>query len=197
MRDRLNKEYNNAFNAVKSDEFAEVAALYVLACAIKNKDYQLLRRYIIRLAPVEAQRYERNIRQVLESLGEATRAPSEAEKKDDLLNAMRGLLRRTKYPLSELARKLNARLKKARFVLWWDERSKRLVPGLYCETMETALAALLFSRFASPEAIAICARCGNTFIRKKRMQRFCSLRCGNADRKARQRAAQDGKGEKA
>src|SRR5580765_7114451 len=52
VRDRLNLEWNNAFRGMKSEDFEELVGLYVLAYAIKNKDGQLVRRYIARMAPV-------------------------------------------------------------------------------------------------------------------------------------------------
>jgi hypothetical protein len=128
---------------------------------------------------------EKRLGELLRALGESKAKNGVVEKMEGL-RAVKGLLRRTKYPLSELGRELNRGVKQARFVLW-VERESVFAPGLYCDNMTTALATALFSQVASPQSVAICERCGNHFTRTKRAQRFCSLRCGNADRKARQR----------
>jgi hypothetical protein len=104
-------------------------------------------------------------------------------------SVVKSLARRIRFPLSEVSRQLNGRLRKATFVVWWADRDKKLFPGIFCEEMETAFAAMLVSRVASPEGLAVCQRCGKRFVRKKRIQRYCTLRCGNAARKSRQRAS--------
>jgi hypothetical protein len=138
--------------------------------------------------PVRAAHAEQNISNLLAELdSRKPKRASESGKVKYLEIAVRNLFKRTRHPLSELSRELNEKARRARFVLWWVETEKRFAPGLYCDDIATALATALFSRVVSPQAVAICERCGNQFIRTKRPQRFCSLRCGNADRKARQR----------
>ena len=58
---------------------------------------------------------------------------------------------RVRHPLSEVSKELNGRLKNVRFVIWWSECERKLLPGLFCEDMTTALAAVLFSRIASTQ----------------------------------------------
>jgi len=103
---------------------------------------------------------------------------------------VRSVARRIRFPLSEIARQLNARLRQAKFVIWWVERERKFAPGIFCEDAATAFAALLVAHVASPEGLGVCERCGTRFSRKKRIQRYCSLRCGNAARKSRQRAGE-------
>ena len=104
------------------------------------------------------------------------------------LQIVRSLARRIRFPLSEIARQLNARLRQVKFVIWWVERERKFAPGFFCENAAIAFAALLVASVASPEGLGVCERCGARFSRKKRIQRYCSLRCGNAARKSRQRA---------
>jgi hypothetical protein len=88
----------------------------------------------------------------------------------------------------ELSREINRWLRGARVVLWWPRKDKRLTLGLYCEKAETALASTVLATIDVPQGIAVCVRCGSYFMRIKRGQKYCKLRCGNADRKARERA---------
>lgn len=90
-------------------------------------------------------------------------------------------------PDKHISQELNRKVRAARFVLWRTQAEGKFVPGLYCDDIRVALAALIFTRIVSPQALAVCERCGNPFERTKRVQRFCSLRCGNADRQARLR----------
>lgn len=90
-------------------------------------------------------------------------------------------------PLPELSRKLNRRLQSVRLVIWWVMQSQIPAPGLFCPDIETALFALTFSRIASPQGWSVCLRCSASFMRTRRDQKYCSLRCGGATRKARER----------
>ncbi|HXX17225.1 MAG TPA: CGNR zinc finger domain-containing protein [Candidatus Eremiobacteraceae bacterium] len=181
--ERVNSEFNQAFNAISKDALTELKALVLLFQAIGNKSHDDLKSYIKRKAPIEAARNEQLIAGLLAKLGEKKPSTDSAAKENYLANAVRSLWRRTRHPLSELGRQLNAHARLARFVIWWDESAKKFSPGLYCTDFVTALAIALFFRDA-----AICERCGTWFIpTSKKPQRFCSLRCGNADRKARQR----------
>lgn len=86
-----------------------------------------------------------------------------------------------------LSDELNIPLKRARFVFWTPKKSGGLIPGLYCDDAFVALVALLASHVNSPQSFSVCARCQKPFYSVKRDQKFCSTRCGNAERKARQR----------
>jgi hypothetical protein len=76
--------------------------------------------------------------------------------------------------------------------IWWDRRTDTLSPGVLVGSFVEALYVLLVLSLASSESVAVCARCGKRFSRTKTSQDFCSLRCGNAARKARQREKQKG-----
>jgi hypothetical protein len=185
----INREFNQAFKTVSEEALNELKALVFLITAIQTRSRGQLREYVKRKAPMEAARAEKHMTEVLaqQSGGKPTLA-GESEKVKYLENAVRSLFRRIRFPLSELSRQLNTQARHVQFVLWWVEKEERFAPGLYCDNMATALAAALFSRIESAKGMAVCQRCGNPFTRTKRAQRFCSLRCGNADRKARERA---------
>ena len=88
----------------------------------------------------------------------------------------------------ELSREINRWLLGARVVLWWRRKDKQLTLGLYCEKTETAFASAVLTTIDVPQGLGICVRCRSHFLRTKRGQKYCKLRCGNADRKARERA---------
>ena len=148
---------------------------------LPDKDRSDLKAFL-ELIPIQTLSPKR----VLEYMRRKTRF--EKERVWNVQWAKQTLRERMRYPLAELAAQLNQRMAKARFVMWWVDKEKKFAPGIYCPDLSTALAASLVSHIAAPKAVAICERCENRFIRTKSVQRFCSLRCGNADRKARQRA---------
>jgi hypothetical protein len=92
-------------------------------------------------------------------------------------------------PHGELLLQLNRWVRGARFVMYLDRKQARLLPGLYCPDPGTGLAALIFNRVPTPKGLAVCRRasCRKSFLRTRSGQQYCSLRCGNADRKARER----------
>jgi hypothetical protein len=51
-------------------------------------------------------------------------------------------------------------LSKARFVVWWSDVGKKLVPGLYCPDIVTALYALAMWSSGTAGGWAICQKCG-------------------------------------
>jgi hypothetical protein len=97
-------------------------------------------------------------------------------------------------PAREFAIHVNSRIAKVRPVVWWDRREQQIAPGLYCRDTTTALFCQLVATLDTPQGWAVCARptCGKPFIRSRRTQQYCSLRCGAAGRMAhmRQRKAQ-------
>jgi hypothetical protein len=74
-------------------------------------------------------------------------------------------------------------------MVWWNETTKTLEPGLYAgESFSDALFALLYLSLQSSEGPAICGRCTKRFTRTKTTQIFCSAKCSASQRKARQRS---------
>lgn len=92
--------------------------------------------------------------------------------------------------IAELLMQLNRWVSKAKLVIYMGRVRQQPLPGLYCPDVSTGLAAMVFSRLPNPAGLGVCRRpsCGKTFLRIRRGQQYCSLRCGNADRKARERA---------
>ena len=182
-REEINEAFNEAFKTVSEDALIDLKALVFLLQAIESRSSETLKTYVKWKAPLEALRSEKHISKILGELCDGKPARDSTNKDKYLLSAVRSLFRRVRYPLSEFCRQLNAHARLAQFVIWWDESRKKFVPGLYCKNMATALAIGLFFRQAG-----VCVRCQNWFIpTSKKPQRFCSLRCGNADRKSRQR----------
>jgi hypothetical protein len=189
---KLEREYN----VVPEKKRAELMALLRLTQAIQTRKLVDLAAYVVLQSGADSQRWLAQERELRKTLGRGDKnwpIPGKekvAKYEDESVNR---LIKRARHPISEVSRQLNRWLRRVRFVIWWSERETRLMPGLYCQDMATALAALLFSRVASTKGLAVCERCGKRFVRTRRGQRFHSGRCGDADRKARQRAKQKGK----
>lgn len=184
-RTQIDKEFNQAFKRVSEAARNELLAIYILAVAIRRQSREGLQQYAKLKVGAEANR-AKEMAKLLAELGEPTKVEA-SEKKEALEKAVAEWRGRLRYPISELSRELNKLVRGVRFVLWWVERTKNFAPGLYCDSASAALATALFSSIVSPQGLGICERCGNWFPRVKQDQRFCSLRCGNADRKARER----------
>lgn len=71
--------------------------------------------------------------------------------------------------------------------VWRDKRTAALALGILAEDFVGALHVLLLLNLARSESLAVCARCRARYTRTMTTQNYCSLRCGNAARKARQR----------
>ena len=76
----------------------------------------------------------------------------------------------------------------AYLMVWWNETTKTLEPGLYTSSFSDALFALLFMSLQTSASPAICGRCKKRFTRTKTTQIFCSAKCSANERKARQRS---------
>jgi hypothetical protein len=72
--------------------------------------------------------------------------------------------------------------------LWRDKHTDSLSVGVLAEDFLDALLILLLLNLGNAESVAVCGWCGKRFTRTKTNMDFCSLRCGNNARKARQRA---------
>jgi hypothetical protein len=72
---------------------------------------------------------------------------------------------------------LTAGLKKSRFVVWWSEIAKKLVPGLYCPDILTALCASIVWVSGVAGGWAICENCKNGYSRRRVGQRHCTHKC--------------------
>lgn len=103
------------------------------------------------------------------------KSPPERSERD---NAQRLTLTATvKTPAFAISEALTRGLIRARFVIWWAQKERKLAPGLYCPDMPTALYALVLSGLGTPGGVAVCQRCMTPFIRSKGVQLYCSHRC--------------------
>lgn len=91
--------------------------------------------------------------------------------------------------LNVLERLLTHALRSARLILWREEKGQRLLPAIYCPDTATALYVRALIRIAGSRALLICPNCGNPFLQPRPNQDYCSIRCREAHRVARWRAA--------
>jgi hypothetical protein len=93
-----------------------------------------------------------------------------------------------------LALLLTRALKRARLVLWWHQKRRRFLPAIYCTDVATALYVRALLGVAGGGALLVCPHCGTPFIQQRSDQDYCSIRCREAHRVARWRAAKGKKG---
>jgi hypothetical protein len=84
---------------------------------------------------------------------------------------------RCKTAAFALSEAFTAGLRKTRFVVWWSDVGKRLVPGLYCPDIVTALYALAMWSSGTAGGWAICQKCNKDYPRSRAKQLYCSHRC--------------------
>ena len=85
-----------------------------------------------------------------------------------------GVSKTVPFALSEA---FTAGLSKTRFVVWWSDIGKKLVPGLYCPDIVTALYALAMWSSGTAGGWAICQRCNKDYPRSRAKQLYCTHRC--------------------
>ncbi len=74
-------------------------------------------------------------------------------------------------------------LDKARFVIWQDKLTQKLVPGLLCPDILVALYACILWNYGAPGGLAVCQNpsCHRPFIRTRgETQSYCSHSCQTA-----------------
>src|SRR6266851_3235732 len=167
------REYREVYKKVGTSELTELKALALLVAAVGEKKHQWMKQYREYMGPLESNLAVTRLVKEMERWAGSGEISKEQE---DLARAqaLHNLQKRSKFPWHEMNWRLNEWLRKARVVIWLrlpqGPAPGVLTPGLYCEDMAAALAALLFFRVASPQAITICRRCGTGFIRNKRVQ---------------------------
>lgn len=94
-------------------------------------------------------------------------------------------------PEQVFAQRMSAGLEGTRFVIWRDDSSGRLRPGILCETATQAAYALLVEHLGRPGGWSVCRRCGKVFRKRRARQPYCSGQCRVNDgmRRYRQRKA--------
>lgn len=98
------------------------------------------------------------------------------------------LVREPGFAQSLLAKELSQQLDSVRIVLWyWQEQ---MAPALLCPDSATAmLLHVLMSAVGASVGLRLCPKCGRPFLQKRRDQDYCSIKCREAHRVARWRAA--------
>jgi endogenous inhibitor of DNA gyrase (YacG/DUF329 family) len=87
-----------------------------------------------------------------------------------------------------LAGHINNGLSEVRFVVWQDDKTKKLRPGIYCFLTRQLAYAALITQLGRPGSISFCKRCGIQFERKRQRHPYCTARCRVADAMKRYRA---------
>lgn len=95
----------------------------------------------------------------------------------------------TDYIPDSLCYQIYHQLADIRFVLWKRLPDRRLSPGLFCATVESALwVRALMSAIGGTAGFRICTKCGRAFWQKRSDQEYCSMKCREAHRVERWRA---------
>ncbi len=91
-------------------------------------------------------------------------------------------------PLMNLAAYFNMPLfQKTRLIVWWSDLARRLVVGIFCQDVTTALYMLALVHVGEIGSLGTCKRCHELFFRIKPTKLYCSDRCQSADAMARMR----------
>jgi hypothetical protein len=115
----------------------------------------------------------------LEPIGAAfPKAPSQA-RSDKSANLSLSVHAEATTAAFALAEAFTQGLSKTRFVIWWADLPKKLVPGLYCPDIVTALYASVLSTLGTPGGVGVCQRseCGAVFPRTRAKQLYCNHKC--------------------
>lgn len=86
-------------------------------------------------------------------------------------------MERAKQSAFAVSEALTEGLSKTRFVVWWTDVERNLVPGLYCPDIVTALYASAIWSSGTSGGWAICQKCGKDFARRRAQQFYCSHKC--------------------
>jgi len=201
-RNQALRVFEKRYGQLSNSQLAGIKAATVLVQAMQKRDPRHLEDYIKFQASAEV-RVEEELVQKMSSVFKSPRAhkPLTAMletvrklKKETWLEEWTKLKERTAVRggfgvVSELIWQLNRWVREVRFVMYFDRSKKRLLPALYCPDAGTGLAAMIFNRVVAPRGLGVCQRpaCQKSFLRMRPRQQYCCLRCGNADRKARER----------
>ena len=92
-------------------------------------------------------------------------------------------------PIKLLPPIFNGGLSYTRMVVWWNSIANRLATGILCETIGSALFALILFEISDIGAYARCKRkaCPEKFFRTLPFQQYCSPNCQAADGMRRKR----------
>ncbi len=200
--------FEKRYGQLANSQWAGLKAAMALIQAMEKPDPRHLQDYVKFQASAEVDAEE----ELVKRLSKVFRIPEAHETFAAMLATVRGLRERTwseqwaklkqrtaaggsRVAAAELMLQLNRWVREARFVMYFDRSQERLLPALYCPDAGTGLAAMIFNRVPTPRGLGVCRRpaCQKSFLRMRPGQQYCSLRCGNADRKARERARESQK----
>jgi hypothetical protein len=195
--------FERRYGPLADSQWAGIKAAIALIQAMEKQDPRHLQDYVKFQASAEFYAEE----ELVKSLSRVFKFPEAQEPLTAMLETVRGLKKKTWSEewsklkdrtavggrfavVSELLRQLNRLVCKARFVMYFDRSQKKPLPAIYCPDAGTGLAAMIFNRVPTPRGLGVCRRpaCHKSFPRMRPGQQYCSLRCGNADRKAHERA---------
>jgi hypothetical protein len=91
-------------------------------------------------------------------------------------------------PAAFLASHITAGLRGVRVVLWKEDGSGKLRPGLYCPQPRQLTYGLLVAHLGKPGSYTACKRCGGLFQKRRAWQPYCSYKCRVAEAMKRYRA---------
>jgi hypothetical protein len=170
--------FEKRFGQVSKSQKANILALFSLIEEERTWD-ETKRQDFIRWT-LTKRRAQRDEAKVKRSPDEAERMASIIADHDRASVERRGLLRTITDELNGLGT----------LRIWRDKRTDSLSIGVLADDFVAALRILLLLNLANSESAAVCGWCKKRFTRTKTNMDFCSLRCGNNARKARQRAKQ-------
>jgi hypothetical protein len=194
--------FKKRYGQLANSQWAGLKAAMALIQAMEKPDPRHLQDYVKFQASAEVDTEE----ELVKRLSKVFRFPQAHEPFAAMLATVRGLRKKTwseewarlkqrttggsHVMVAELLLQLNRWVREARFVMYFDRSQERPLPALYCPDAGTGLAAMIFNRVPTPRGLGVCRRpaCQKSFLRMRPGQQYCSLRCGNADRKARERA---------
>lgn len=76
-----------------------------------------------------------------------------------------------------LSKAFTAGMREARFVVWWHNYARKLVPGLYCPDILSALYAIAMWSSGTAGGWAICQKCKLDYPRRRAKQKYCTSNC--------------------
>jgi hypothetical protein len=88
-------------------------------------------------------------------------------------------------PLRSLADSFNPALADTNLCVWWSSVAKRLLWGVQCRSIESALFVLALSAVGDIGSLGMCKRCRELFFRVRPSKKYCGDRCQAADAMAR------------
>lgn len=162
--------------SLRSDDKERLLALIALRQALEGDDR------------LSVEKREAAYRRVMHELLGPLVGLQEA-KQENFQASMARLFAQRGKSLNVLERLLTHAVRNARLIIWRPKDEGRLLPAIHCPDVATALYVRALVRIAGGKALVVCPNCGNLFLQQRSDQDYCSIRCREAHRVARWRAA--------